>query len=101
MAYDGIVTCAMAQELNEKIYMGKIEKVYQPEADELIFSIYTKQGNVKLYASANSSARRLILGKRRLRSSLIPICSSLSRRKGDIMSILALLSFRMRRRSVL
>ncbi|MBQ1959194.1 MAG: NFACT family protein, partial [Firmicutes bacterium] len=40
MAYDGIVTCAMAQELNEKIYMGKIEKVYQPEADELVFVIH-------------------------------------------------------------
>ena len=31
MAFDGIVTRAMVREINEKIYMGKIEKVYQPK----------------------------------------------------------------------
>ncbi|MBR5516647.1 MAG: NFACT family protein, partial [Firmicutes bacterium] len=46
MAFDGIMTRAVALELQEKLTLGKIEKVYQPEADELIFSIYTKQGNV-------------------------------------------------------
>ena len=45
MAFDGIVTRAMVREINEKIYMGKIEKVYQPEADELVFDIHTKNGN--------------------------------------------------------
>lgn len=59
MAFDGITTCAMVRELNEKIYMGKIEKVYQPEADELVFNIHTKTGNCKLFASAGSAHARM------------------------------------------
>lgn len=59
MAFDGIITCAMVKELQDTINLGKIEKVYQPEADELVFHIHTKNGNVKLYASAASSHARL------------------------------------------
>ena len=55
MAFDGIITSAMVKELQDKIYLGKIEKVYQPENDELVFHIHTKEGNLKLYASVNSS----------------------------------------------
>lgn len=61
MAFDGIITMAVAIELQKKITLGKIEKIYQPEADELVFNIHTKQGNVKLYASANSASPRLHL----------------------------------------
>ena len=61
MAFDGIVTMAIATELKEKLISGKIEKVYQPEADELVFNIHTKQGNLKLFASANSSSARIHL----------------------------------------
>ena len=39
MAFDGIVTRAMVRELQDRILLGKIEKVYQPEADELVFHI--------------------------------------------------------------
>ena len=59
MAFDGIVTRAMSRELNDKILYGKIEKVYQPEADELVFHIHTKNGNLKLLASAGSAHARL------------------------------------------
>ena len=34
MAFDGIVTRAMVRELQDRILLGKIEKVYQPEADD-------------------------------------------------------------------
>ena len=61
MAFDGIVTMAIATELKEKLISGKIEKVYPPEADELVFNIHTKQGNLKLFASANSSSARIHL----------------------------------------
>ena len=59
MAFDGIITCAMVKELQNKIYLGKIEKVYQPENDELVFHIHTKTGNVKLFASVGSAHARL------------------------------------------
>ena len=62
MAFDGIVTRAMVREINEKIYMGKIEKVYQPEADELVFNIHTKsvirnylQKKIEVVEKLNSS----------------------------------------------
>ncbi len=59
MAFDGIITCAMVKELQDTILLGKIEKVYQPENDELVFHIHTKKGNVKLFASVNSAHSRL------------------------------------------
>lgn len=59
MAFDGIITCAMVKELQDKIYLGKIEKVYQPESDELVFHIHTRTGNVKLYASVGSAHARI------------------------------------------
>ena len=61
MAFDGIITMAMVKELQDTIHLGKIEKVYQPESDELVFNIHTKKGNVKLFASASSSSPRVHL----------------------------------------
>lgn len=59
MAFDGIVTRAMVRELQDRILLGKIEKVYQPETDELVFHIHTKNGNVKLLASVGSAHARV------------------------------------------
>ena len=59
MAFDGIVTMAAAKEMRPVIISGKIDKVYQPEADELVVNIHTKRGNVKLYASVNPAAARI------------------------------------------
>lgn len=59
MAFDGIVTRAMVRELQDRILLGKIEKVYQPEVDELVFHIHSKNGNVKFLASAGSAHARV------------------------------------------
>ncbi|MGI6211309.1 MAG: Rqc2 family fibronectin-binding protein [Anaerovoracaceae bacterium] len=56
MAFDGIMTMAMVEELKKEILQGKIDKIYQPEADELVFNIHTKAGNRRLYATCDSSA---------------------------------------------
>ena len=61
MAYDGIITYAIACELNEKLVLGKIEKVYQPGPEELLLHIHTKDGNVRLFISCNSMSARLCL----------------------------------------
>lgn len=55
MAFDGITTRAIAKELEENLLLGKIEKIYQPERDELIFLIHTKQGKKKVYMSVATS----------------------------------------------
>lgn len=59
MAFDGIVACAMAKELRDALLLGKVEKVYQPEPEELVLHIHTNKGNYKLYASAGSSHARM------------------------------------------
>ena len=61
MAYDGIITYAVAKELNERISLGKIEKVYQPGKEELLVHIHTARGNVRLFMSANSQSARVCL----------------------------------------
>ena len=61
MAYDGIITYGITEELKERLTFGKIEKVYQPGSEELVLQIHTRKGNVKLYASAASQAARVCL----------------------------------------
>ncbi len=61
MAYDGIITYAVAKELKERIVPGKIEKVYQPGPEDLLVHIHTQRGNVRLFISCNSSAARVCL----------------------------------------
>lgn len=59
--YDGIVTYAIAKELEERIKLGKIEKVYQPGPEELLMHIHTQNGNVRLFMSCNSMSARVCL----------------------------------------
>lgn len=59
MAFDGIVTAAIANELNDTLKLEKIEKVYQPASDELLFHIHTKAGNRRLYMTCASNHPRI------------------------------------------
>ena len=61
MAFDGIITYAIAKELKETIVPGKIEKVYQPGPEDLLVHIHTQRGNVRLFISCNSSSARICL----------------------------------------
>ena len=55
MSYDGVVTCAMTQELKKELTLGKIEKIYQPEPDQLLLSVHTAHGRRKLFISASGN----------------------------------------------
>ncbi|HZK01736.1 MAG TPA: NFACT RNA binding domain-containing protein [Anaerovoracaceae bacterium] len=61
MAYDGLITGAMAIHLNRLLAGGKIDKIYQPDRDELVFHIRTGSDRRKLYISSNSSHARMHL----------------------------------------
>lgn len=61
MSFDGIVTGAVARELRRALVGGKIEKIYQPEADEIICSIHAGRERYRLYLSSNSSHARMHL----------------------------------------
>lgn len=59
MAFDGIAIHAIVNELNSRLASGKLEKVYQPENDELVFHIHAREGKFKLFISCNSSSPRI------------------------------------------
>lgn len=55
MAFDGIVIHNLVYEMNEKITGGRISKIAQPEADELILTIKKEKDTHKLFLSASAS----------------------------------------------
>ncbi|MDP4093432.1 MAG: NFACT RNA binding domain-containing protein [Bacillota bacterium] len=59
MPFDGVVAKCMAAELSELLCGSRIEKIYQPEADEIIMHIRTKGSNYKLLISANAKYPRI------------------------------------------
>ena len=44
MAFDGITVAALVQELQDTLTDGRINKIAQPEADELLLTIKTPKG---------------------------------------------------------
>lgn len=64
MAFDGIMTWAISEELSKKLTLGKIEKIYQPESDSLVFVIHTKNGRFRLYSSASGNAPHICITQR-------------------------------------
>lgn len=55
MAFDGITISTIVQELNTTLKDGRINKIAQPEADELLLTIKTPKGQRRLYLSASAS----------------------------------------------
>lgn len=59
MALDGITTAAIVSELKKELLGGRIDKIYQPLHDEIIFTVRSIGSNYKILASANSSHPRM------------------------------------------
>ena len=60
MAFDGIAVSNIVYELKNKLEGGRIDKIYQPRADEIIFSVRSlKEGNFRVLISANSMNPRI------------------------------------------
>ena len=55
MAFDGICVAAIVQELKDNLCGGRISKIAQPEADELLLTIKAPEGQRRLYISASAS----------------------------------------------
>lgn len=63
MPFDGIVTRAVTNELNEDIIPGKIAKIYQPTDTELVFTIRSQGQNHSLLLSIHPVYARMHLTK--------------------------------------
>lgn len=59
MAHDTTVVCALCRELSEKLTDGRIDKVHQPERDEILVGIRTYHENYKLVISASPAYPRI------------------------------------------
>lgn len=55
MAFDGITIANIVDELQHELLDGRINKIAQPEADELLLTIKTGGGQKRLYISASAS----------------------------------------------
>lgn len=58
MAFDGAVISALCSELSDKLTGGRIDKIHQPEKDELVISVRTYGAAYKLLICANPSFPR-------------------------------------------
>ena len=60
MAFDGLVMAAVAQELADLLIGGRLEKIQQPSANEIILVIHTRsRGKLRLLLSANAQDARI------------------------------------------
>ncbi|MGE7271938.1 Rqc2 family fibronectin-binding protein [Brevibacillus panacihumi] len=58
MAFDGVVTRAVAQELH-RLVGGRISKIHQPHHSDIVLQVRTQGENVKLLLSANPTYPRI------------------------------------------
>ena len=63
MAFDGLVLKALINEFNTKLKDLRIDKIYQPEKDEIVLSLRGYKENYKLFISADSNYPRINLTK--------------------------------------
>lgn len=61
MSYDGIVTKAIVNELNNTINGGKISKINQPSDNEINLIIYNNKENHKVLLNASSNLARVYI----------------------------------------
>ncbi len=61
MSFDGIVTKSIVSELQSKISGGKIEKIYQPEKEQLYIQIHANSKKYNLFISSESNHASIYL----------------------------------------
>ena len=72
MPMDGVMLGFMTRELNEKLAGGRVDKVTQPERDELILTIRNKGENHMLLVSASANSARMHLTREKKNNPLEP-----------------------------
>lgn len=72
MAFDGITISALVSEIKDKITGGRIDKIYQPESDEIILSIRSFGKAYKLLLTANPSNPKIHFTKENKNNPLNP-----------------------------
>ncbi len=68
MAFDGITIANIVKELNDLLVGGRLYKIAQPEADELLLTIKTGNGQYRLMISASASLPLMYLTEKNKQS---------------------------------
>ena len=61
MALDGLVIHSLAHELSTKLVGGKIDRIHQPENDEMVLYVRNNKENFKLVLSSSASNPRVYI----------------------------------------
>ena len=97
MALDGLVIHNLAYELNTKLVGGKVEKIHQPENDELVLYIRNNKENFKLVLSSSASNPRVYIANNHKKENPIkaPMFCMLSRKyiQGGIITDISQVDF--------
>ena len=72
MAFDGITTCKVVEELRRTVEGGKIDKIYQPEPDEVVIAVRRPGQVYRLLLSAHMDSARFYLTEHRPETPLEP-----------------------------
>lgn len=72
MALDTLVINALSRELSEKLTDGRIDKIHQPERDEILIHVRTHKENYRLVISASSSCPRIHFTEKQKENPLSP-----------------------------
>ena len=59
MPLDAITLSSVVEELKSHMLGAKLDKIYQPTRDQVVFLLRTKEGASRLLLSANPSAPRV------------------------------------------
>ena len=54
MAYDGLINFSVVNELKNKIIGGKIDKIYEPDFEQIVLGIYSNGSKYALDFVVNS-----------------------------------------------
>lgn len=81
MAFDGIVTYHLIQELSHQLLGGHIRKIHQPENDEIHLSINRGKTNYVLLMSANANQPRVHLTNKKKKNPNTPPSFCMALRK--------------------
>jgi len=91
MALDGIAISCIVHELQASLCNGRIDKIHQPEADEIILAVRNHGNSHKLLLTANASHPRLHLTNKAKNNPMTPPLFCMVMRKhiqgGRILSI--------------
>ena len=63
MALDGLFLFKLTQELNNELQNTRVEKIYQPSKEELVFVMRSRQGAKKLYFNCRADSARVHLSE--------------------------------------